>query len=344
MISRSRLLIPALCLLGCNYLAECHADARSQIEHGNVFFDVSPDGEQIAFSSADGDLYLFDLSARTVSQLTETVAVESAPAYSPDGKSLVYVSTEKDRRGNCIFRFLVDGTGAEQLTSDEDVSDWGPAYSRDGSQIAFARAHKYRPYSLGGWVWDDWDVYAMDADGGNVKRLTHNNYYGSGSSVTFSPDGKKLLFCADSSDLNFNVFEVAVDGSAPPKTGVPQPTSAGDYAAWASDPAYSADGQQVAVISDRDTKFGYDILLIDLASGNPRALRVTTVSDYNKQPVFAPDSKQIYFLAGTEENAGSRAIFSLWSIGADGKNAHEVADSQLFTNPRAWRDSTEDAP
>ncbi len=344
MISRSRAFISALCLLACGYPAGSHAQA-AQVEHGNVFFDVSPDGEQIAFSSADGDLYIFDLKARTVRQVTKTEATESAPAYSPDGKSLIYVSTPKEAKGESIFRIMIDGTDATQLTSDADVLDSGPVYSRDGSRIAFARARRHRPYSLGGWTWDDWDVWVMDADGGNLKRLTEKNHYGV-SDVRFAPDGVTLLFSAENDAANLdlrkltkNVFEVAVDGLAPPKTGVPQPTSANDCAAWASAPAFSPDSSQLAIISDRDAKFDYDVVLIDLASGMPRSLGATAVSEYNQQPVFAADGKSIYFLAGTEENWGSRAIYSLWSIGVDGKNAREIANSELFTKPKEWRDA-----
>ncbi len=42
------------------------------IEHGNVAFDISPDGKQIVFSAADGDLYLFNLETRDVRRLTST--------------------------------------------------------------------------------------------------------------------------------------------------------------------------------------------------------------------------------------------------------------------------------
>jgi len=43
------------------------------------------------------------------------------------------------------------------------------------------------------------------------------------------------------------------------------------------------------------------------------------------------------FLAGTESNASSRAIFSLWVVDTDGKNARRIADSGLFTNPLGWK-------
>jgi len=53
--------------------------------------------------------------------------------------------------------------------------------------------------------------------------------------------------------------------------------------------------------------------------------------------VITAERKKILFLAGTEWNAGSRPIFSLWSMDIDGGNAKQVADSGLFTDPDNWK-------
>ncbi len=319
--------------------AGCFSNASSQVEHANVAFDVCTDGEHVVFASASGDLFQFNLNARKVSRLTKTTEIESSPVYSSDGKNVIYTAASIDGKNSHVFRIMPDGTQSEQLTRGTEVFDWKPVYSRDGSQIAFARAHKHRPYSMGGWTWDDWDIYVMDVDGSNVARLTHNNYYGI-SGVEFSPSGRSILFSADNnraaSDLDKNVFKISVNGSDFPKPGVPQPTSISKYAAWASEPAFSPDGKTIVVISDRKSSYQYDLLLIDADFANTKSLNATTVSRYNKHPVFAENGRRVFFLAGTERNAGSRSIFSLWSIDVDGTNAKEIADSELFTDPMNW--------
>ena len=63
---------------------------------------------------------------------------------------------------------------------------------------------------------------------------------------------------------------------------------------------------------------------------------MTTVSRYNQQPVFLPDGKSILFLAGTERNASSRYIFSLWKVELDGSKPIRIAESKLFTDPLHW--------
>jgi Tol biopolymer transport system component len=109
------------------------------------------------------------------------------------------------------------------------------------------------------------------------------------------------------------------------------------YGSWGSDPSLSPDGRKIAFISDRNKPFAYDVCLADADGTHLRTLGITKVARYNRQPRFTPDGKSILFLAGTQTNRGSRAIFSLWRVDVDGRNAREVADSGLFTNPEKWK-------
>lgn len=248
------------------------------VEHSNVSFDISPDGQQVVFVSADADLYLLHLRTLQVSQLTKTVAKETGPAFSPDGKSVAYASGIEGRKGAGLFVRSLDGTQVRQLTDEPDASDCQPRYSSDGSHIVFARAHRYRRYSMGGWIWDDWDVYEMKSDGTQLKR------------------GAKT-----------------------------------------SHPHVSSDGHSVAFISDRIVPYEYDVFIMNQDGTDPRPLGVTKISRYNQNPVFLPGGKSLLFLAGTEWNAASRPIFSLWQVDADGKNPRCVAASKLFTHPLRWK-------
>lgn len=83
--------------------SRCSAARGSQVEHDNVAIAVSPDGQQVAFSAADGDLYLLSLGTRRVSRLTKTDATESSPSFSADGKSLVYAATIEGRKRPSSF-------------------------------------------------------------------------------------------------------------------------------------------------------------------------------------------------------------------------------------------------
>lgn len=318
----------------------CFTAASNRVEHANVAIDVSPDGKNVVFSSADGDLFLLDLARQNVRRLTNTAAKETSPVFSPDGQSLVYATDNEGSTGTFIFVRTLDGERVQQLTRDSAVSDSLPCYSPDGSQIVFARAHLHRPYSMGGWTWDEWDVYVMNADGGNLRRLTQKKHYGI-NKVLFSRDGQTVFYSAETdrgaSDSTVTVLELSVDDPVSPTLVTSKPKSAGKHYAWASDPALSSDGKHFVFISDRDTPYHYDLILMDRQNGNSRALAATQISRYNQDPVITADGKKILFLAGTEWNASSRPIFSLWSMDIDGGNAKQVADSGLFTDPMNWR-------
>jgi Tol biopolymer transport system component len=318
-------------------VAGCFAqNSRSQVEHGEVAIDVSPDSEQIAFSAADGELYLFRMKSSDVRQLSKTDAVEHGPRFSPDGKKIAYTARSGGTPSGFVFTRSLDSPEVQQLTNTTGVTDSAPSFSPDGSRIAFARAHRHRPYSMGGMIWDQWDIYVMNADGTDARRVTQEKYYLL-NAPAFSHDGQKIVFAAEAVGKNTAqmIFEVEVSGDAPPKPLTGRPTN--DTGAWATDPGISPDGSRIAFISDRGKPFHYDIYLMSRDGANPTALNVLNVSRYNQSPVFMPDSRHLVFLAGTEWNAGSRPIFSLWRVGVDGTNPHKIADSGLFNSPLDWK-------
>lgn len=309
------------------------------VEHGYVAFDLSPDDRSIAFTAAGGDLFLLDLEAQNVRQLTTTGRVATSPAFSPDGQTIIYAGDDDEGSGMALFACSLDGQRVERLTRSSGVSDSLPRYSPDGSRIVFARAHRHRPYSMGGWTWDDYDLYVMDADGKNQRRLTERKHYWI-SGVAVSGDRKTAFYSAEternSPDLTVTVFKVPLDGSLRPRPLTTPPGASRPPYAWATDPALSPDGAQLAFISDRDEPFHYDVLLMDMQTREARSLGATAVSGHNGNLVFSADGQTLYFLAGTESNRFSRPIYSLWSIDVDSGATTPIARSDLFTDSMTW--------
>ena len=332
----------ARCLFGAialNGFSSCSVRPTNQVEHGNVTFDISPDGQQVVFASASGDLYLFHLETSRVSQLTRTPGKEKAPTFSPDGKSITYAADTKGRKGSCLFVSALDGKQLRQLTNDPVTNDSMPSYSPDGSHIVFARAHRHRRYSMGGWTWDDWDLYVMKSDGSEPRRITRQKYYGV-SSPKFLPGGSNIVYSADAdrtqSDLTSTILTVASSGEQPPKSHSQHYSSRRQGGTWASEPDVSTDGS-IAFVSDRMAPYHYDLFIMNRDGTTVNPLGVTKVSRYNQYPNFLPDGRSLLFLAGREWNANSRPIFSLWKIDTDGKDPRCIAESMLFTDPLRWK-------
>ncbi|HXD48634.1 MAG TPA: hypothetical protein VN600_07670, partial [Gemmatimonadaceae bacterium] len=83
--------------------------------------DLSPDGRTIVFEML-GDLYTLPIAGGKATRITSGQAFDAQPHYSPDGKSIVFVS---DRSGsNNLWIANADGTSPHELTRDNNNSNF----------------------------------------------------------------------------------------------------------------------------------------------------------------------------------------------------------------------------
>jgi dipeptidyl aminopeptidase/acylaminoacyl peptidase len=150
-------------------------------ERGPLTPAWSPDGSRIAFSN--GHIYVVNADGSGLTQLTFGTSVDQWPSWSPDGSTIAYSnsgSTPLDSNTDSITLeiWTVPASGGTPTRLTHLGGSDMPAYSPDGSQIAFT-------YQGG--------IFLMDANGQNVhllKGLSPGNAY----APRWSPDGKSLAY------------------------------------------------------------------------------------------------------------------------------------------------------
>ncbi len=131
----------------------------------------------------------------------------------------------------------------------------------------------------------DWEIYVMDADGGNLQNLTNNP--ADDFHTSWSPSGKRIAF-SSKRDGNSEIYVMDTDGQNPQRLT--------DNPAIDHSPSWSPDGKRIAFASGRNGKA--DIYVMDADGQNPRQLtNDPLVFDYEPawySPVFAvaPAGKQ----------------------------------------------------
>ena len=170
----------------------------------------------------------------------------------------------------------VDGGNVQALTGRRYDTD--PAWSPDGSVIAFASDRD-----------GDFELFVMDADGSNLRQLTHADDWDDTKPV-WSPDGARILFTATRYDSGLrHVFVVDADGGD--RRQLTLDLERGGY-----HPRWSPDSSHIAFLSWRA------IVLVDADGENRRQLtdrrhpdlgdgRITEVRSF----VWSPDGDIIYF-------------------------------------------------
>jgi Tol biopolymer transport system component len=296
--------------------------------HTDIGIDISPSGNQLVFAATGGgyrDLYVMDLRDNHVTPLTGTSEYETDPAFSPDGKLIVYAGARRFGEPSHIFIRSLDGTFVRQLTTGGSTSDQMPSMSPDGSEIVFARACSHRPRSLGGSRWDLWDVFAMQADGSRLRAVTRAGYYDM-SRPRWERSNGTLVYSAtpnEGSGSLTDVLRVNAVGNAGPQHVT---TSGACFA-----PDVSPDRQFITFQSGAPGRTGR--LMLMRADGTDT--REVSAGDglWHGWPLFTPNGAAIVFLS----IATSDMKNELWQVDLDGRRLHRIADSRLFDDPLHWQ-------
>ncbi|MFC3193990.1 amidohydrolase family protein [Marinicella sediminis] len=171
--------------------------------------DVSPDGRLIVFDML-GDIYTMPITGGEARNITNSMAWDMQPQFSPDGSRLAFTSDQGG--GDNIWTMNIDGSQATQVTDESFRLLNSPAWSPDGNYIV-ARKHFTGMRSLGaGEIW----MYHKSGGKGVQLNERPNEQKDLGEPV-YTPDGKYVLFSRDSTpgqyfeyskDANNQIYEI----------------------------------------------------------------------------------------------------------------------------------------
>ena len=230
-----------------------------------------------------------------------------------------------------IFSANRDGSNLKQLT-DAHGYDAEGSYSPDGKYIVFCSLrHAYpksdlSPKDLKQLEVDPayfGEIYIMNADGSNQKRLTDWEGYDGGP--FFTPDGQHIVWRHFSKDgATADIYTMQLDG-----TGVQRLT---DFNSMSWAPYFHPSGEYVVFASNKLGFENFELFLVD-ANGRHEPVQITSTDGFDGLPVFSPDGNRLCWTSNRNNQNVSQLYFALWNHDAALEAISLSPKSRLLSNP-----------
>jgi tricorn protease len=233
-------------------------DASKMIRSANI----APNGKLAVFG-ARGDIFTVPLKHGSTQDISaSTGAREQYPAWSPDGKTIAYVT---DASGESEIAIRPATGGKEKLlTATHDRSYYGPSWSPDGKWLAFSDSSK--------------TLWIMNVGSKKTHKVAQDKYREM-KDFSFSPDSAWLTYSQTQSNGMRAVYIHAIGSNKDH-----QVTSG-----WFDDsnPVFSDDGKYLYFVSARNQNPAFSAAEFNFATLKPDGIYVTTLQSSTPSP-FAP--------------------------------------------------------
>ena len=260
--------------------ASTHSDPEAAAKQkAELEFRASGQQRRYAWDyDAAFDIFSGTQNGRDLVNLTQSPGYDAEGAYSPDGKQIVF----------CSLRAAFP---LEKLPADQR-----DRYEKDPSWFG--------------------DIYIMDANGSNVRRLTDAPGYDGGP--FFSPDGQRIVWRHfEENGMDADVWTMKVDGSDKRRVT--------DFKSMSWAPFYHPSGKYLIFTSNKLGFENFELFLVD-AKGEHEPIRVTFTPGFDGLPAFSPDGKKLCWTSGRTSDGKSQLFLADWN--------DAVARAALGTTPK----------
>jgi len=277
--------------------------------HDALGVNWSPDGSKLAFrawTNGDYQLYVVNADGTDATNVTGSLGVVHF-GWSPNGTMLVLTTSRKGADDD-IFVVNADGTGLRPVV-ESPLSEYGPQWSPDGTQIAFER-----------WPLRDSDpgtadIYILDLVSGRTTPVVTSSGWDTG--IAWSPDGSRIAFSSER-EGDEEIYVVNVDGSSEQKLA-DLPGVTATRAVW------SPDGDRISFVAHDGEQ--WDAWVVN-ADGT--GLFTLTPTDRDDGPaVWSPDGRLLALTASKVLEGDNTGTYDLYTIRPDGTDERRVTFGQM---------------
>lgn len=281
---------------------KCADLVYSRLSGESPFFD-----SKVAFIAETGPkdrrlkrLAIMDSDGQNFTYLTTGQSTALTPRWSPDYKSILYLSY---LNGQPRIYILDPATKSQRLLLSARNPLFAPRWSPDGKWVLYSMAQA-----------GNTDIYKIPAAGGSPVKLTDSPGIDIGGS--FSPDGTRIVFESDRSGSQ-QIYVMNADGSDQKRISF--------FGGRGATPEWSPRGDQIA--------FTHIVGNLRIATMDPNggSLRYLTDSWQDEAPTWAPNGRVIQFF----RTAKSTGRTNVWQVDLTGRNLRKLETPVDGSDP-AW--------